>query len=341
MRLLLGVAIVACALALVRPAAVHAGYPLVASTRVVRGFGEMYRSADATASSTHRGADLSAAAGDRVLAPFAGHVSFAGRVPAVGGGTVRAVTLQTAEGAITLLPLSRVDVAKGDDVAEGAGVGTLAENGDGSSGESHLHVGVKRGNLYVDPMSLLTLPVAAPSEGAGAGASAPAHASGAAGVSSAHAASSSGAQSARMGAGVTVAVPAAAGVSAGVRAALHSPVPGARLAPGVTVAGATVTRSSFTSLATRAAPTSALGNARTSPAGGAQAPPAAGLTVRELVARVARLVSASARALTLALLGMLAGLGMLWPLWRAAGRKGTGEDRVRGVAEDVAAVVGQ
>ena len=65
MRLLLAVAIVACALALVRPAAAHAGYPLAAAARVALGFGETYRSADATSSSVHHGVDLSASAGDR------------------------------------------------------------------------------------------------------------------------------------------------------------------------------------------------------------------------------------------------------------------------------------
>ncbi|MDR3686388.1 MAG: M23 family metallopeptidase, partial [Coriobacteriia bacterium] len=157
-RLLLGVALVACVFALAHPLLAHAGYPLARQGGVALGFGARYTSADATASTTHHGTDITAEAGARVLAPFAGMVTFSGRVPGVGGATVRAVTISTSSGTVTLLPLESSAVAKGDSLAEGDVVGTLASNGDGSSAGTHLHVGIKRGDLYVDPMSLLSLP---------------------------------------------------------------------------------------------------------------------------------------------------------------------------------------
>ena len=347
-RLLLGVAIVACGLAVVRPAAAHAGYPLASAARVALGFGATYHAADATSSSTHRGADLSAEAGDRVLAPFSGRVTFAGRVPAVGGGTVRAATLQTAQGAVTLLPLSSLSVAKGDELAEGDSVGTLAEGGDGSSAGTHLHVGVKRGDLYVDPMALLALPAVAPSEGSGEGAEGGAHAGGTAsavGASASHAAVGSGASGVRVGRGVTLGGTARASASSDARATLRAAVPGAQLAPGVSVAGAAVGAQAGAALALHDARAAGLGGAAGAPlatsVARASSVAASQLTVRELAARIARLVSSGARVLGMVLLGAMAGLGLLWPLWRREGQKGTGEDPVSLAGEDVAAVVGR
>jgi hypothetical protein len=59
MRLLLGVAIMACGLSVARPPAALAGYPLASGAQVALGFGATYHAADATSSSVHRGTDLS------------------------------------------------------------------------------------------------------------------------------------------------------------------------------------------------------------------------------------------------------------------------------------------
>ena len=68
-----------------------------------------------------------------VRAPLSGRVSFAGRVPGAGGGTVLAVTIATASGSVTLMPLASASVKAGAELAEGDSVGTLDGNGDASS----------------------------------------------------------------------------------------------------------------------------------------------------------------------------------------------------------------
>lgn len=131
---------------------------MVAPGPIALGFGDQY--AEGAATRTHRGMDIQMGEGSSVAAPVSGVVRFAGRIPADGGGTVGAVTLETAEGAVTLLPLSTLSVARGASVGAGDGVGTLAERGDGSSGAAHLHVGLRRGDLYLDPAGLFTAAIA-------------------------------------------------------------------------------------------------------------------------------------------------------------------------------------
>jgi len=337
-RLLLGVALVACALALVRPLVALAAYPLASQGRVALGFGASYVSAEATASSTHRGTDITAEAGVRVLAPLAGTVTFAGRVPAVGGGTVRAVTLSTASGSITLLPFSAASVAKGDSLAEGDAVGSLAGDGDGSSAGTHLHVGVKRGDLYVDPMSVLTLPVAAPETPSGsqadagaAQASAGAHAAAseqAASAPGASAHSAAGAHSAMVGAGSPSAV-------------LRPAAPRARPTRGVSIGGVAprLAPSAAAISAQRAlAPLRAVGFV---PAQAHSEAPAAGSALGAMFAGARQAAGRAERAAGILVATVLGGIGLLWPLWRREDRKGSSENRVSAIGDDVAAAVGR
>ena len=54
---------------------------------------------------THRGVDIAAESGAEVASPAAGTISFAGQVPADGGGTCTAITLELADGRkMSLLP---------------------------------------------------------------------------------------------------------------------------------------------------------------------------------------------------------------------------------------------
>jgi hypothetical protein len=121
---------------------------------------------------THRGIDLAAPAGSEVRAPAAGTVVFAGTVPADGGGTCNAVTVELVDGLrVSLLPLESVLVAAGDSVSAGDGVGYLAQAGDDSSAEAHLHLGLRQGDTYLDPAGLLpgptsATPTSAPTAGA-------------------------------------------------------------------------------------------------------------------------------------------------------------------------------
>lgn len=342
-RLLLGAAVLACALALANPGAAHAAWPLRSAGSVTLGFGATYRAAEATSSSVHHGIDVSAAEGDRVLAPLAGRVTFAGRVPAAGGGQVRAVTIATSAGSLTLMPLSSASVAKGAELAEGDDVGVLAGDGDGSSAVTHVHVGLKRGDLYVDPLSVLSAPVAS---GAGVGASAeaevPASAqapvtAGAGATQPAHAS-----PGARSPAGGSASASAAHGSASSAVRALRAAVPGARLAPGVSVGGA----SGIAAPAVAAGQVAGLSAAQARLALPAPSLHAASALVQptaslgNLPARALAAVTAGARVAGLASVGVLAAVGCLWPLWRRQ-QEGSGEDCVSAVHEDVAAAVGR
>jgi len=110
---------------------------------------------DAYAPGQHRGIDVQGEAGEAVLAPAAGVVSFTGTVPTHG----RTVTIQTVAGyAVSLTHLGVVVVARGDAIAEGTTVGTAGSSGDPEWPSVYVHLGIRVGSAaddYVDPMSLL------------------------------------------------------------------------------------------------------------------------------------------------------------------------------------------
>jgi len=129
---------------------------------VVTAYGARYTSGSGT-SCTHGGVDLAACAGTVVRACSAGEVVFSGQVPAGEGERTWAVTVLTGDGLrVTYLPLNRSSVTKGTDVAPGTSLGELAGGGDASSPLAHLHLGVRRGEVHLDPMSLLGERVTSP-----------------------------------------------------------------------------------------------------------------------------------------------------------------------------------
>ena len=359
----------ACALVAARPQPVLAGWPLAGSARVTVPFGALYPTG--SAESRHRGADLEAAAGEQVRAPFAGTVSFVGRVPAVGGGTVLAVTLDTAVGRVTLLPLAQADVARGVAVAEDAAIGVLAADGDGSSAGTHLHVGLREGDLYVDPLGVFAPPPApGADDGAGEGVVSAVGAGVAqGGVTAGGAAVGVTAGGATAG-GVTngVAAPNGQGSASGMPAGVSLAPSGARvgspansratgageLAPGVSLAvpglsapeGAPSSASVVgnpSSHAPRAvqelaphasAGTRTMASARDDSRASSLDAVSAGFSA--LASRVRAAAEHGVRAGAYALLGILGGIGTLWPLWRGA-RKGIGKVRVSVGGDDVAA----
>ncbi|MFD4292732.1 M23 family metallopeptidase [Rhodococcus sp. NPDC058505] len=98
----------------------------------------------------HRGVDLSAAAGQPVLAAGDGVVAFAGEVA---GKPV--VSVDHRGGLRTTYEPVLASVRVGQRVARGAGLGTLAAGHPGCPG-SCLHWGVRRGrDVYLDPLALL------------------------------------------------------------------------------------------------------------------------------------------------------------------------------------------
>ena len=104
----------------------------------------------------HRGIDVGAdAAGENVLAPAAGTVSFAGTVAANG----KSVTIETADGySVTLTHLGSISVAKGATVVEEGVVGTVGPSGTPEVDGPYVHLGIRvtaDPNGYVDPLGLL------------------------------------------------------------------------------------------------------------------------------------------------------------------------------------------
>ena len=115
-----------------------------------------YDEAHPYAAGQHRGIDIGAdAAGETVVAPAAGTVSFAGTVPTNG----KSVTIETADGySVTLTHLGSIAVAKGAAVAEQDAVGTVGPSGTPEVDGPYVHLGIRvtaDPNGYVDPLGLL------------------------------------------------------------------------------------------------------------------------------------------------------------------------------------------
>ena len=138
-------------------------WPLSRDGGILLGFGSGYASGAQTR--THMGCDLAAEKGDSVLSPASAVVAFVGEVPSGNDRRLLVVTLQTPDGQrLSLMPLAVADVSAGDRVSPGERIGSVAADGDDSTARTHLHVGLRHGSLYVDPMSVLSPP--APPEAA-------------------------------------------------------------------------------------------------------------------------------------------------------------------------------
>ncbi len=97
----------------------------------------------------HRGVDLRTAVGARVRAAGAGRVAFAGVLAGRG-----VVTIDHGELRTTYEPVDP-EVVLGDRVAAGERIGTVG-TGSGHCGSGRcLHLGLRRGRVYLDPMLLL------------------------------------------------------------------------------------------------------------------------------------------------------------------------------------------
>jgi murein DD-endopeptidase MepM/ murein hydrolase activator NlpD len=97
----------------------------------------------------HRGVDLAAAPGDPVRAAGAGTVIYAGDLAGRG-----VVSIQHPIGLRTTYEPVEPVVARGEEVAGGQVIGTLAAGHASCPGRTCLHFGLKRGPLYLDPMLL-------------------------------------------------------------------------------------------------------------------------------------------------------------------------------------------
>lgn len=98
----------------------------------------------------HRGVDLAAPPGGLVLAAAAGRVTFAG--PVAGRGVV---VIAHADGIRTEYEPVAPLVAPGQTVARGQPIARLRGQHDNWPAGQCLHWGARRGDPYIDPMSLL------------------------------------------------------------------------------------------------------------------------------------------------------------------------------------------
>jgi murein DD-endopeptidase MepM/ murein hydrolase activator NlpD len=101
----------------------------------------------------HRGVDLAAAPATPVLAAGNGVVAFAGMVA---GRPV--VSIDHAGGLRTTYEPVDPAVAAGQPVARGSPIGTLLPGHAGCGAAACLHWGLRRGETYRDPLSLLEVP---------------------------------------------------------------------------------------------------------------------------------------------------------------------------------------
>ncbi|WP_442802363.1 murein hydrolase activator EnvC family protein [Streptomyces sp. CMB-StM0423] len=101
----------------------------------------------------HRGVDLRAAAGQPVRAAAAGRVSFAGRVAGRGVVTVDHPGMGRPPLRTTYEPVVAA-VRKGERVGKGQVIGHL-QGGGYHCATACLHWGLRRGPVYLDPLSLL------------------------------------------------------------------------------------------------------------------------------------------------------------------------------------------
>jgi murein DD-endopeptidase MepM/ murein hydrolase activator NlpD len=101
----------------------------------------------------HRGVDLTASTGAPVRAVAAGTVSFAGRV--AGRGVISVELAGTGDPPLrtTYEPVT-ASVEKGEEVAAGQVIGTVGRTGSHCAATC-VHWGLRRGETYLDPLSLL------------------------------------------------------------------------------------------------------------------------------------------------------------------------------------------
>ena len=100
----------------------------------------------------HRGVDLASTPGAVVRAAGPGVVAFAGLI-----GSRVVVSVQHPDGLRTTYEPVTAEVRGGQPVAAGARLGLLAAGHPGCPAQACLHWGLRRGTVYLDPLSLLGL----------------------------------------------------------------------------------------------------------------------------------------------------------------------------------------
>jgi murein DD-endopeptidase MepM/ murein hydrolase activator NlpD len=100
----------------------------------------------------HRGVDLAAEPGAVVFAAATGTVTFAGLIAGRG-----VVVVTHASGLRTTYEPVSATVAVGAPVTAGSAIGVLVAGHPGCRAAACLHWGLRRGDVYLDPLSILGL----------------------------------------------------------------------------------------------------------------------------------------------------------------------------------------
>src|SRR5204863_2760071 len=114
---------------------------------------------DPYAAGQHRGIDIGAPVGSRVVAAAGGMITFAGVV----GSSGLTVSERTGDGRFDLsyLHLSGIAVHRGDVLNAGDAIGAVGTSGRRSVAAPHLHFGVREGgtrDAYRDPLDFFAPP---------------------------------------------------------------------------------------------------------------------------------------------------------------------------------------
>lgn len=120
-------------------------WPLLPEHQVTRPFGL----GPTVYAAGHRGADLAGEPGQRVLAAGAGRVTYAGSLAGRGVVTVTHGALRTTYEPVT------ATVRVGALLGVGDAVGTLEAGHEGCPASACLHWGLRRGDVYLDPLRLV------------------------------------------------------------------------------------------------------------------------------------------------------------------------------------------
>lgn len=126
------------------PPVVSYGKPVPGA--VVRGFDDV-----GTYEAGHRGVDLATSPGEAVRTAAPGSVTFAGQVAGRG-----VVVVLHADGIRTTYEPVRPAVRAGQQVGAGTVLGTVSGTHPGCSPGGCVHWGARRGDAYLDPLTLLT-----------------------------------------------------------------------------------------------------------------------------------------------------------------------------------------
>jgi murein DD-endopeptidase MepM/ murein hydrolase activator NlpD len=145
----LATAIVAPSTASAAPPSALWSWPLAGEPAVTRAF----EPPPSPYAAGHRGVDLAGVAGQPVVAAGAGVVAFAGLVA---GRPV--VSVDHPGGLRTTYEPVQPGVAAGQVVGRGLPLGVLVAGHGGCPAEACLHWGLRRGEVYLDPRSLLRAP---------------------------------------------------------------------------------------------------------------------------------------------------------------------------------------